>query len=93
MAGGGTPEKTGINWAPVGLAFNILVVIVAGLMGYAYINGGTGSRLDRLEADLRDRATKQDIAAIQATMTDRGHARDRQLEDIERRMDRWERRR
>jgi hypothetical protein len=86
MAGGGSPTKTGINWSAAGIAFQLLMVIIAGLMAYAYVNGGTASRIDRIEADLRDKASKQEIAQNRA-------AQDAQIGQIEARLNRLESRR
>lgn len=43
MAGGGTKKR--IEWGAVGIAFQLLVLVVGGLMAYAYMNGGTSRAL------------------------------------------------
>lgn len=82
MVGGGTPKKTGINWPATGIAIQILMVIIAGLMGYAYINGGTSSRIDRIEQDMRDKATKQEVTALRQYVDDNRARRDQQIAEI-----------
>lgn len=54
MVGGGQKKK--IEWGAVGIAFQLFVLLVGGLMAYAYMNGGVHRtledherRIDRLE--------------------------------------------
>lgn len=47
MAGGG-PKKT-IEWGAVGIAFQLFVLLVGGLMAYAYMNGGITTRVQSNE--------------------------------------------
>lgn len=50
-----------ISWEAVKFGFSVLLVIVAGLMAYAYLNGGMASRLngidgrlDKLDGELKE---------------------------------------
>lgn len=82
MAGGGRPERTGINWPAAAIAFQLLMAIIAGLMAYAYINGGSAEKLATLKARLD--GLEAQIRSLQAA--------DAQINEINGRMDRLERR-